>query len=456
MSILTNPEPQPNKNAAKQATSPRPQAERPLAEKIRPAELSEFIGQSHLRDRLDSLLSSRRLPSLLLFGPPGCGKSTLALLLARAAEARGLGMRRVSAPETGLTALRKELEGVQVLVLDELHRYSKAQQDFFLPILESGEITLIATTTENPSFSVTRQLLSRLHVLRLRPLSDEELLEVARRGAAAMEMELDNDALKLLAAMAGGDARTLLNLVEYVAELPEEARTPETMRSRLPEIVFRGDKQGDNHYELASALIKSIRGSDPDAALYYLACMLETGEDPRFICRRLILSASEDIGLGDPYALSLAVSTQQAVEFTGMPEGFIPLSECVVYLACAPKNNSTYAAYLSARETIRREGPKPVPLHLRNASTQLQKQWGYGRGYKYPHCYEEGWVEQDYLPHGLEERRFYEPRDIGMEKKLSTMVRRYRQRMERHHRTHPPTPPTADADRGMGPDDEGE
>ena len=221
-----------------------------------------------------------------------------------------------------------------------------------------------------------------------------------------------------------GDARTLLNLVEYAASLPEEMRAPEQLRSALPEVMMRHDKDGDSHYELASALIKSIRGSDPDAALYYLACLLEGGEDPRFICRRLILSASEDVGLADPNALPLAVSCQQAVEFVGMPEGFIPLAETVVYLALARKSNSSYAAYLTAAREVKYNGARPVPLHLRNASTQLQKEWGYGKEYKYPHNYPEGWVEQDYLPAELVGRRFYQPRDMGDEARLSQWWRK--------------------------------
>ena len=389
---------------------------RPLAERIRPATLDDFMGQRHLRARLETLYTSTRLPSLLLVGPPGCGKSTLAMLLA---EHSGLPYHRVSAPETGLTALRKQLSGIKLLVMDELHRYSKAQQDFFLPILETGELTLIASTTENPSFSVTRQLLSRLHVLRLRPLSVEELQQVAARGAKELELELSDDSLLFVAGLSGGDARTLLNLLEYVSDIPKDKRSVENLKKTLPDMVIRGDRGGDSHFELASAMIKSIRGSDPDAALYYLGCMLESGEDPRFISRRLILSASEDVGLADPMALPLAISTQHAVEFIGMPEGFIPLAECAVYLALAPKSNSSYAAYLAVQQEIRRNGPKPVPLHLRNATTALQKEWGYGRGYLYPHNYPENWVKQDYLPEDLAERKFYQPRENGLERKIT-------------------------------------
>ncbi|WP_285904899.1 replication-associated recombination protein A [Pseudodesulfovibrio pelocollis] len=395
----------------------------PLADRIRPTTLDEFVGQSHIRNRIEAFATSKRLPSLLLFGPPGCGKSTLALLLARLTGKKSL---RVSAPEAGLTALRKQLPGNDILILDELHRFSKAQQDFFLPILESGEIILLATTTENPSFSVTRQLLSRLHVLRLRPLSREELLDVARRGAQTLDLELEEESYSLLAAMSGGDARTLLNLMEYTAQLPAAKRSPEALRESLPEVVVRGDRDGDSHYELASALIKSIRGSDPDAALYYLACLLESGEDPRFVTRRLIISASEDVGLGDPRALPLAVSCHQAVEAIGMPEGFIPMAETAVYLALAPKSNATYAAYRTAQKEVRDNGPKPVPLHLRNATSSLQREWGYGRGYLYPHNFPKAWADQDYLPNELGGRRFYHPKDQGEEPKLLAWLKQFR------------------------------
>lgn len=395
--------------------------DKPLPERMRPDDLALFLGQTHLADRLRSLMQASRLPSLLFFGPPGCGKSTLALLLAKASGRPSL---RLSAPEAGLQHLRRALHGVEILVLDELHRFSKAQQDFFLPLVESGDLTLLATTTENPSFSVTRQLLSRLHVLRLRPLGRSELTQLAQRGAKDLQLELSADVADLLAGVSHGDARTLLNLVEYVSALPVDRRELEQIKAALPEILIRHDKDGDNHYELASALIKSIRGSDVDAALYYLACLLEGGEDPRFVCRRLILSASEDVGLADPAALGLAVACQQAVEFVGMPEGFIPLAETVTYLAMARKSNASYAAYLNAAREVKLSGMRPVPLHLRNPSTQLQKEWGYGKEYKYPHNYPDSWVEQSYLPAELEGRRFYQPRENGEEPRLSQWWRK--------------------------------
>lgn len=388
---------------------------KPLPEELRPQDLTDYVGQEHLAEQLTALYNSPRLPSLLLFGPPGCGKSSLALILAQHHSKHVL---RLSAPEVGLQHLRKQLQNVDILVLDELHRFSKAQQDFFLPILESGEITLIATTTENPSFSVTRQLLSRMHVLKLNPLHKENLKKLALSACEKKNTVLDDSLLNFLCTASHGDARTLFNLMEYVFSLPEEKRTLEQAQKSLPKVIARHDKNGDSHYELASALIKSIRGSDPNAALYYLACLLEGGEDPRFICRRLIISASEDIGLADPKALGYAVSCQQAVEFIGMPEGFIPLSQTVVYLALAPKSNSSYQAFHNVMSEIKKNGMQPVPLHLRNASTKLQKEWGYKKGYLYPHDSPTGYIEQDYLPEQVTNREYYFPKQNGDEKAL--------------------------------------
>ena len=284
-------------------------------------------------------MAAERLPSLLLFGPPGCGKSTLALLLARSRKRPYL---RLSAPEAGLQHLRRSLNGIEILVLDELHRFSKAQQDFFLPLVESGELTLLATTTENPSFSVTRQLLSRLHVLRLRPLGRSELMELARRGAEQTGVTLTDEVLDIITAAAHGDARTLLNLVEYAASLPEEMREPEQLKSALPEVMMRHDKDGDSHYELASALIKSIRGSDPDAALHYLARFLEAG-DLITPCRRLLCSASEDVGMAYPQAVSIVKACVDTAMQLGLPEAQLPLAQAAILLATAPKSNSVTA-----------------------------------------------------------------------------------------------------------------
>lgn len=389
-------------------------AQKPLPERMRPDDPDLFLGQSHLASRLKSLMAAERLPSLLLFGPPGCGKSTLALLLARSRKRPYL---RLSAPEAGLQHLRRSLNGIEILVLDELHRFSKAQQDFFLPLVESGELTLLATTTENPSFSVTRQLLSRLHVLRLRPLGRSELMELARRGAEQTGVTLSDEVLDIITAAAHGDARTLLNLVEYAASLPEEMREPEQLKSALPEVMMRHDKDGDSHYELASALIKSIRGSDPDGAIYWLARMVEGGEDPAFIARRLVISASEDIGLANPNALLLANACFDTVMKVGWPEGRIPLAETTIYLATSPKSNSAYMAINDALELVRQTGNLPVPLHLRNAPTKLMKQLGYGDNYKYAHDYPGHFVRQQFLPDELADRHIWTPQPNAAEQK---------------------------------------
>lgn len=392
----------------------------PLPERLRPKDIADFVGQTHLMGRLETLMKADHLPSLLFFGPPGCGKSTLALLLAKHAQKRTV---RISAPEAGLANLRKALQGMDILVLDEIHRFSKAQQDFFLPLIECGDLILLATTTENPSFSVTRQLLSRMQIVTLRPLGLSELITLGKRGAKAMGVTIPEETLTLLAKTSSGDARTLLNFVDYMGHL-EGDLDPSRVKNLLPELIIRHDKKGDSHYEYISALIKSIRGSDVDAALYYLACMLEGGEDPRSICRRLILSASEDVGLADPRALQIAVACQQAVEFVGMPEGFLPMAETVVYLSLAKKSNTAYVAYRRAQHVVKRDGPAPVPLHLRNPSTQLLKEWGYGQGYKYPHDFPEAWVPQQYLPPEVKERLFYQPKTNGEEPYLAQFWRK--------------------------------
>ena len=393
----------------------------PLAELIRPQQFSEFVGQGHIGERISNLLQGNKLPNILLFGPPGCGKSTLALLLAKTHSSK---FARLSAPETNVSELRKKIADIDILILDEIHRFSKTQQDFFLPHLESGNFVLLTTTTENPSFSITKQLLSRLHVLRLRTLSTEELRELGNKALEKIQLQISSNSLELLLNSSQGDARTLLNLLEYCSQLPGSELESERLKNLLPEIIQKSDPDGDFHYEMASALIKSIRGSDPDAGLYYLAGLLEGGEDPRFIGRRLILSASEDVGLADPQALNMAVSCYQAVDVIGMPECFIPLAETVTYLALAPKSNSTYAAYLAAQKEIRQNGIKPVPMHLRNPSSKLQKDWGYGQGYLYPHAYPGSWIEQDYLPENLTKEKFYQSKDQGQEPRLNLWLRK--------------------------------
>ncbi|MCR5257284.1 MAG: replication-associated recombination protein A [Desulfovibrio sp.] len=393
----------------------------PLSERLRPDSLEDFLGQGHLAERLQGLMAAESLPNLLFFGPPGCGKSTVAMLLARRA---GRAWRRVKTPEAGTARLRRLCQGCAVLVIDELHRFSRDQQEMLAGLARNGELTLLACTTENPTFAVAQELLCLLSVVRLRPLSEIDMLELARRGARALGCQMGDAVLEMLARLAKGDARMLLNLVEYTSRLPGAKDNPSAVGAALPEIMSRFERQLGAHSDYASALVKSMRGSDPDAALYYLACLLEAGEDVRFICRRFIMAASEDVGLADPQALAMAVACQQAVEFMGMPEGFIPLAETCVYLALARKSNSAYRAYLAARREVREQGPQEVPLHLRNAPTALQKSWGYGRGYKYPHNFPGGFVEQNYLPDGLVNSRFYLPSANGEEPRLAQWWRR--------------------------------
>ncbi len=384
----------------------------PLYEKIRPNTLSEFIGQQHIKKTIETFLKAKSPPNILLFGPPGCGKTSLATIIARKLSNNII---HLSAPETGIGEIKKHIHDKEILILDEIHRFSKTQQDLFLPLLEKGKIKLFATTTENPAFCVTKQLLSRLHVLNLKPLSLEELKKIAQKGMDYLKIELPEDVVDFFINMSMGDARSLLNLIEFAREIDPSELQVEKIKNILPSKIIKGDRKGDTHYHLASALIKSIRGSDPDAAIYYLACMLESGEDPRFICRRLIISAAEDISLADPYALTLAVSCYQAVELIGMPEGFIPLSETVIYLALAPKSNSTYRAYLEAREEIRENGMKDVPIHLKNPTSKMERELGYGKEYKYPHAYKGAWIQQQYLPDDIKNKKFYQAKPHGKE-----------------------------------------
>jgi len=392
----------------------------PLYERLRPKKLEEFIGQEHLKRSIETFLKASIPPNILFFGPPGCGKTTLATILAKRFTSNIV---HLSAPETKVSEIKECIQDADILILDEIHRFSKTQQDLFLPILEKGKIRLFATTTENPSFSVTRQLLSRLHVLKLNPLKKEDLKKIAKRGIEELSIKIPEDLIEYLVNISMGDARSLLNVLEFVKDIDPSDLTIDKIEEILPKRVIKGDRQGDLHYHLASALIKSIRGSDPDAAVYYLACMLESGEDPRFICRRLIISASEDIGLADPYALTLATSCYHAVELIGMPEGFIPMSETVIYLALAPKSNSSYRAYLEAQRLIKEKGILEVPLHLRNPSTPLDKDLEYGKGYKYPHAYKGSWIKQQYLPDDIKEKKFYRPRSQGKEPYLLNWIR---------------------------------
>lgn len=393
----------------------------PLYEQIRPKTFDEFIGQSHIQNTIKTILKAKNPSNILFYGPPGCGKTTLATLCAKNFNKEYI---HLSAPETSVSEIKKHTSSQKILILDEIHRFSKAQQDLFLPLLEKGKLTLFATTTENPSFSITRQLLSRIHIIKMKPLNKNELSQILNRALKFLQIELAEEIKNFLLETSGGDARSLLNSVEFISNIDTKDLTLEKLKNILPEKVISGDRTKDIHYHLASAFIKSIRGSDPDAAIYYLACMLESGEDPRFICRRLILSASEDVGLADPYALTLAVSCANAVEMIGMPEGFIPMAETTIYLALAPKSNSSYRAYLEAKKEIENNGIQEVPIHLRNPVTKLDREQNYGKGYKYPHDYPNSWVQQQYLPETLKNKKFYFSKKQGKEPNLGVWIKK--------------------------------
>jgi len=421
---------------------------RPLAARMRPRDFDEFVGQEHIlgKDRvLRRTIDRDTLTSIILWGPPGTGKTTLAEIIASRTNARFIPLSAVSA---GVADLRKAVEAAQklrsfsgqrtVLFVDEIHRFNKAQQDAILPYVESGEITLIGATTENPSFEVNSALLSRCRVFRLDPLSDSDVgilvrraLEDDERGLGGRELDADDDALDHLVRLAGGDARIALTALEMAADAAPEINGRRTVTTELVEDAMQRpallyDKTGDMHYHLISAYIKSVRGSDPDAAVYWLARMLEAGEDPLFITRRMIILAAEDVGLADPAALSLAVACQDAVHSIGMPEGYLPLTECTLYLAAAPKSNSALVAYGRAQKDVAATLNQPVPLHLRNAVTGLNRTMGYGKGYRYAHDFDGHHVEQQYLPDALAGRRYYSPTSEGAEDQIGARVRRMR------------------------------
>ncbi len=389
----------------------------PLAERLRPKTLEEVVGQEHLVGPGKPLTALRENPSsFLLWGPPGVGKTTIARLIS--GERR---FHQISAVLSGVAELRKLVDeirargGGEVVFVDEIHRWNKAQQDSLLPHVENGTIILIGATTENPSFTLIAPLLSRAPVFVLRSLGPKAirvLLERAlgdrERGLAGKFVKVDDDALTGIVEAASGDGRRALMLLETASRIHHHV-TLDVLRSVFEKRTLRYDRQGDQHYDIISAFIKSMRGSDPDAAVYWLARMYEAGEDPRFLARRMIIFASEDVGMADPRALQVAVAAAEAFERIGQAEGWIPLSQAAVYLATAPKSNSSYAAYKLAREAVEREGDLPVPLHLRNAPTKLMEGLGYGKGYEYAHAH---------LPEGLVGARFWQAGRQGFEKLL--------------------------------------
>ena len=407
----------------------------PLAERLRPRTLDDYIGQQHLVGEgavLRKMIETGRISSFILWGPPGVGKTTLAQIIANRLETP---FYTLSAVTSGVKDVRDVIEKAQktrffneaspILFIDEIHRFSKSQQDSLLGAVEKGIVTLIGATTENPSFEVIRPLLSRCQLYVLKSLEKEDLLKLLDRAIHTdnilKEREIELKETGALLRYSGGDARKLLNILELVVEAEPEGAvviTDEMVENRLQQNPLAYDKEGEMHYDIISAFIKSIRGSDPDAALYWLARMIEGGEDPQFIARRLIISASEDIGLANPNALLLANAAFDAVMKIGWPEGRIPLAEATVYLATSPKSNSAYLAVDAALAKVRETGNQPVPLPIRNAPTQLMKELGYHDGYKYPHDYPGHFTEQQYLPDTLVNERFWHGQHNPTEEKL--------------------------------------
>lgn len=427
--------------------------EAPLAARMRPRSFEEFMGQEHIVGQgrvLRKTIESDQLMSIIFWGPPGSGKTTLARIIASMTKSQ---FSPISAVTAGVADLRRIIEEARerggmyaqrtILFIDEIHRFNKAQQDVVLPYVEDGTVTLIGATTENPSFEVISPLLSRCRVFTLNTLTNDEVRIIVERaiadeerGLGKMGVELEADALKHLVVMANGDARVALNALEmatFATEPDAKGRRKiplPTIEDALQHRALLYDKEGEQHYDIISALHKSLRGSDPDAALYWLGRMLEAGEDPLYVARRLVRFASEDVGMADPQALVVAMAAQQAVHFIGMPEGNLALAQAVVYLATAPKSNSLYSAYSRVQKDVEGTRNDPVPLHLRNPVTRLMKGMGYGRGYKYAHDFPGHFVKQQNLPDALKGKRYYSPSDQGFEKEVERRLKEWRGRKE--------------------------
>ena len=424
--------------------------DRPLAERMRPTALDEFVGQSHVvgpGTLLQEAIEQDRIFSMILWGPPGCGKTTLARIMASETKSHFVHFSAVLSGVKEIRAVMADAQNQQklyrrrtILFVDEIHRFNKAQQDAFLHHVESGMITLIGATTENPSFEVIAPLLSRCRVIQLEMLSADDIAAIIKRalrdsirGIGKSNVALEPEALKMLTGLADGDARVALTSLEIAASLAAKL-SHDSSRSGLQSISARDlevalqkkalvyDKSGEEHYNIISAFHKSLRGSDPDAALYWLARMLAAGEDPRYIVRRMVRFASEDIGNADPRALQLTLNAMEAFKFLGHPEGELAIAQAVVYLATAPKSNSIYAAFSKVQQTVKKAGSLPVPLHIRNAPTRLLKELGYGSGYKYAHHYQDAIVDQGYLPEELRDEVFYKPSGRGYEKIIKERI----------------------------------
>jgi putative ATPase len=427
------------------AQADREQRHAPLAERMRPRSIEEFVGQDEILGEGRLLLTAiqkDKLSSMILWGPPGCGKTALASVIARTTGAEFVpfsavlaGVREIREIVKQAAARRDAYSKRTILFIDEIHRMNKAQQDSLLPHVEKGTVTLIGATTENPSFEVIAALLSRSKVFVLKPLSEEHLAVIVRRALADQQrglgergLTLAQDALAEICRAAQGDARRALNIIEAAADyLAEESKAEIDTKVVAEAVQHRAllyDRAGEEHYNVVSAFIKSLRGSDPNAAVYWMTRMLEAGEDPRFILRRMIIFASEDIGNADPQALQVACAALSAHEMVGLPESALNLSQAACYLACAPKSNSAIVAYTRARKDVRERGALPVPLHLRNAPTGLMRSLGYGRDYRYPHNFEGHYVRENYLPDELKGRIYYSPSDSGYEKTIAERLAR--------------------------------
>jgi putative ATPase len=413
----------------------------PMAERLRPQTLDEILGQEHLLEPgkpLRTAIERDQIPSMILWGPPGVGKTTLAQVIANMTKSDFV---RFSAVLSGIKEIKEVMLAAErtrqlgrrtILFVDEIHRFNKAQQDAFLPHVERGNVVLIGATTENPSFEVNSALLSRSRVFVLKALTDEHILHLLKHAAAVENIEIEETAMNAIASLANGDARTALNILELASQTAtsgERINVASVQQAAQRQLLY--DKGGEEHYNIISALHKSLRNSDVDAALYWLARMLEAGEDPLYVARRLVRFASEDIGLADNQALRIALDAKEAFEFIGLPEGKLALAQCVVYMAAAPKSNSVYTAYGAVAQDVAQTRNDPVPFHIRNAPTGLMKGLGYGKGYQYSHDVEGKVADMDCLPDSLKGRRYFHPQDSGSEAEIKQRLEEIERRKSR-------------------------